>query len=75
MTAARTLADAWDAELVDMPLDVTEEQIVALKRAFYRGALAALGLLQEQLRAELIAFGRSVGTPAERARLRHHLTT
>lgn len=63
-----TLADAWDAELVDMPLDVTQEQIVALKRAFYRGALAALGLPQEQLRAELIAHGRSVGTAAERAR-------
>lgn len=63
-----TLADAWDAELVDLPLDATEGHIVALKRAFYRGALAALGLPQEQLRAELVAHGRSVGTPAERAR-------
>ncbi len=68
MTAARTLADAWDAELVDMPLDVTDEQIVALKRLFYRAALAASRLPPEQLRAELIAHGRSVGTPAERAR-------
>lgn len=63
-----TLANAWDAELVDLPLDVTEEQITALRRAFYRGALAALGLPQEQLRAELVAHGRSVGTAAERAR-------
>ena len=65
---ARTLAEAWDAELVELPLDAPEAQIVALKRAFYRGALAALGMPHEQLRAELVAHGRSVGTPAERAR-------
>lgn len=65
--SARTLADAWDEELVAMPLDVTEEQVQALRRAFFRGALAAMGIPPEQLRAELVAHGRSVGTAAEKA--------
>lgn len=65
---ARTLADAWADELPDLPADVTDEQIAVWRRAFYRGALAAMGLPPEQLRAELVAHGRSVGTAAERAR-------
>lgn len=64
---APTLSDAWDAELVDMPLDVTEEQVQALRRVFYRGALAAMGMPPEQLRAELVAHGRSLGSAAEKA--------
>lgn len=70
MSSPRPIADAWDAELVDMPLDVTEEHVQALRRMFFRGALAAAtsGLTREQLLAELVAHGRSVGTQAERAR-------
>jgi hypothetical protein len=65
-----TLAAAWDAELVDLPIDIAEANLQALRRMFYRGALAAAtsSLTREQLLAELVAHGRSVGTPAERAR-------
>lgn len=67
--SARALAESWDAYLVDsVPVDATEAHIVALRRCFFAGALATLGLPPEQLRAELLAHGRSVGTAAERAR-------
>lgn len=43
---------------------------VAVRRAFMAGALAALtahSYSRDQLLAECIAFGRAIGTPAERA--------
>lgn len=60
-----TLADAWEDQ---RPNDHRVEH----RRAFYAGALTTLELLQagvprEQLLAECIAFGRAIGTPAERA--------
>lgn len=65
-----TLSEAWDAELVDLPIDIAEADLQALRRMFFRGALAAAtsSLTREQLLAELVAHGRSVGTAAERAR-------
>lgn len=62
-----TLQERWADELPDLPPDATEEQIAVWRRVFFRGALAALGMPHEQLRAELLAHGRSLGTPAERA--------
>lgn len=67
MSAARTLAEAWDAELVELPIDISAEDLAQAKRLFFRGALATLGMPPEQLRAELIAHGRSVGSAAEKA--------
>ena len=69
----RTIAESWDAYLVDsVPIDATAERIVALRRAFFAGALEAAATPsadRERLMAELIAHGRSVGTAAERARV------
>ena len=52
MTAARTLATAWDEALLDLPIDIDAETLALVRRHFYRGALATLGMPAEQLRAE-----------------------
>jgi len=68
---ARTLAESWDECLIDaVPSDATAEQIAMVHRAFFRGALATVGMPPEQLRAELIGHGRSVGSQAEAAPLK-----
>jgi len=52
---------------------LTPDELVREKRSFMAGALACLTLATrrmatpEALRAELIGFGRTVGTPLERA--------
>lgn len=61
--APGTLADAW----ADEPQQTPER-----RRAYMAGALAALTLLRsgvprEQLLAECVQFGRSIGTAAEQA--------
>ena len=58
MSGTRTLADAWDAELVDMPLDVTDEQIVALKRLFFKSNATIAELRQLLAALEKKAAGR-----------------
>lgn len=65
MSGATTLADGREAMVAGLP----ESWAVAVGRAYMAGALAALTSQRphEQLLAECIAFGRSIGTPAERA--------
>ena len=65
-----TVAESWDDYAQDLPIDIGADVLVLINRAFFRGALAAAtsGMTNEQLMAELIAHGRSVGTAAERAR-------
>lgn len=62
---SKTLADSREAMVQGMP----ESFAVAVGRAYMAGALAALtsDRTRDQLLAECIAFGRSIGTPAERA--------
>lgn len=63
-----TLADQLDAYAADnaAPGSVAD---AAIRRAYYAGALAALTTRapREHLLAEVIAFGRVVGTVVERA--------
>lgn len=65
----RTLAEQADEYTADAaaPGSVAE---TAIRRAYMAGALAAATskLTREQLMAELVQYGRSVGTAAERAR-------
>jgi hypothetical protein len=65
-----TLADSWAETVESLPIDIGDDVLGLVRSAFYRGALAATtsGLSREQLMAELVAHGRIVGTPAERAR-------
>ena len=65
--AMTSLAEAWDEAVMDLPIDSTAEQVAMARRLFYRGALTAAGMPREQLLAELVAYGRAIGTPAERA--------
>ena len=60
-----TLADAWEDQ---RPRD----RVVEHRRAFMAGALTAVELIRagvprEQLLSECIAFGRAIGSAAERA--------
>ena len=66
-TDARTLADAWDAEAQALPIDMPAEQVAERRRLFYRAAEAAMRMPPEQLRAELVQYGRTIGTAVERA--------
>jgi hypothetical protein len=64
-TSPGTLADAF----ADQP---QHAQTVERRRAFMAGALACIelqraGVTREQLIAECVAFGRAIGTAAERA--------
>ena len=66
-TTPGTLADAF----ADQP---QHAQTVERRRAFMAGALACMvlqqsGVPRDQLIAECIAFGRAIGTPAEKATL------
>lgn len=68
-----TLADQLEEYAADhaAPGSIAD---TAVRRAYMAGALAALTSQRphDQLLAECIAFGRAIGTPAERA---HHTTT
>jgi hypothetical protein len=61
--SSTTIAEAWDRHEAETGAAPTA------RRIFYAGALAAAtsGLTREQLLAELVAYGRSVGTAAESA--------
>lgn len=72
MTAPTTLAESWAEACADAPLDPRATPAVQGKRDFMAGALACLvlqsrGATRDQLMAEVVAFGRVVGTAAERA--------
>lgn len=65
-----TLADSF-TEYSARPVSILPADIAA-RRAFYAGALAVIelqrdGATRDQLLAEIVGFGRAVGTAAERA--------
>lgn len=73
MTAgATTLAETWAQAAADAPIDPRATPAIQARRDYMRGALDCLlllkaGVTREQLLAECVAFGRAVGTAAERA--------
>ncbi len=72
MTTPTTLTEAWTLAQADAPIDPRATPAIQAKRDFMAGALQCLllqqrGVTREQLLAECLAFGRAVGTPAERA--------
>lgn len=74
MGAPTTLLDAWDDERADYLPRLTDQVALAqLRRTYMAGALAALdlqraGATRERLMAEVVAFGRAIGTAVETAR-------
>lgn len=70
---APDLDTAWQAYSADhVPPDAPSQQRVRQRRDFMSGALAVLelqkrGASREQLLAEVVAFGRAVGSQAESA--------
>ena len=62
-----TLADTLDQYAAEA--STSTPRAVAIRRAYMAGALAALTSKapREQLLAEVIQFGRAIGTPAEKA--------
>jgi hypothetical protein len=72
VTTATTLAEAWDEfQQERVPIDITQEALVLVRRAYYAGALDALAIRDrrppEPLRAEIRDFARGViGRPIER---------
>ncbi len=72
MTTPTTLADTWTAAQADAPIDPRATPLIQGRRDYMRGALDCLllqkaGATREQLLSECTAFGRAIGTPAERA--------
>lgn len=70
------LATAWDAYAADQGLQRMDGIAFALaRRRFYSGAMAAIEILRhgdrttmDSLTRELVEYGRTIGTSAERAR-------
>ncbi|CAB4159812.1 hypothetical protein UFOVP726_40 [uncultured Caudovirales phage] len=72
MTAPATLSEAWTHAQADAPIDPRATPAVQGKRDFMAGALNAIllhesGVPLQTIKAECVAFGRAIGTPAERA--------
>jgi hypothetical protein len=73
MARATNLADAWSAYAEDRAIAAQHrDQAVQGRRDFMSGALAVLelqraGATREAIVAEIVAFGRAVGTAAESA--------
>lgn len=71
---APTLADAWDEFQADnLPGIQPAEACARARRAFMAGAAAVLGMARrpdgiDAARAEVLLYGRTVGTEVERAR-------
>lgn len=71
--SATTLADAWTGYADDRAIAPQHATpAVQSRRDFYNGALAALelqraGVTREAVLAEVVAFGRIVGTAVEHA--------
>ena len=63
-----TLAESFD-EYADKPWLMDKNVQIVARRAFYAGALAAAmgDSTKDEVIAECVQFGRSIGTPAERA--------
>lgn len=70
------LATAWDAYMADaVPIAASASEVAIARRRFYSGAMAAIEILQhgdrttmDSLTRELVEYGRTIGTSAERAR-------
>lgn len=65
MTQATTIAEAWDEfQQERVPIDITQEALVLVRRAYYAGVLDALAIRDrrsaESMRAEIRDFARGV---------------
>jgi hypothetical protein len=72
MTTPTTLAETWTEAKADAPIDPRATPLIQGRRDYMRGAMDLIllhrsGVPLDTLFAECIAFGRAVGTPAERA--------
>lgn len=69
-----SLTDLWQAERHDFlaARHLTPEELAQHRRSFMAGALAALtlqrgGVTREQLLAEIVMYGRTIGSTVETA--------
>lgn len=63
MTHATTIAEAWEEfQQERVPIDITQEALVLVRRSYYAGALDALAIRDrrsaESMRAEIRDFAR-----------------